>query len=286
MQFESLTKNQLQVIRQLYKRTERYNHGLFVIEGARAVKQALLNGVLTVDAFVATQRALDLVEEDTEFFSLIDTRAQEKKPHGTWEKSVNTLASKKSMSVYMVSSASFRMISDTESAQEILLVCRIPEQASELDLLSGSGLLLASDRIQDPGNMGSLIRTAVWFGVKGLVVSPNNVDLFHPKLVRSNAGSTAVLPWMKSDLPVFLDTASQKGWQILLLDSGDGSESYKNINPSGMDIIVVGNEANGISNKIRDKKFPKLRIDSGLPVASVESLNVSAAAAIMLSRFT
>lgn len=286
MQFETLTKKQLQFIRQLYKRTERYKHGLFVIEGARAVKQALLNDILIVDALVVTQRAFDLLEKDPEFFSLVDTRIREEKPESTREVSVNKQTLKECMSVYLVPSASFRLISDTKATQEILLVCRLPEPLSELDFLSGSGLLVASDRIQDPGNMGSIIRTAVWFGVKGLIVSPDNVDLFHPKLVRSNAGSTAVLPWVKSELPVFLESASQKGWHVLLLDSGDGSESYKNVMPSGKDIIVVGNEASGISNEIRDMRFPKIRIDSGLPVARVESLNVSAAAAIMLSRFT
>ena len=326
MQFETLTKKQLQFIRLLYKRTERYRHGLFVIEGARAVKQALLNNVLTVFALVGTKRSLDLMEMDPEFFSLVKTRmpegeapfAKTGKDEAAFAKTgkgeaafaktgkddakyaktekddagfarpetANGVLPMEVLSVYRVTSASFRLISDTEATQEILLVCSLPEPASESDLLGGSGLVLASDRIQDPGNMGSIIRTAVWFGVKGLVVSPDNVDLFHPKLVRSNVGSTAVLPWVKSELPVFLDMASQKGWNVLLLDSGDGSESYKKVKPSGKDIIVVGNEANGISKEIMDLRFPKLRIDSGLPVAHVESLNVSVAAAIMLSRFS
>lgn len=171
----------------------------------------------------------------------------------------------------------------------------MPEPSGAEDLLERSGMLFAADRIQDPGNMGTMIRTAVWFGVRAVVVSPGTVDLFHPKVVRSTAGSTGVMPWLESDLPDFLMNARETGWSIHLLDAGPGAHSYRDMTATGRDILVVGNEANGIDERLRKAEYAKIKIDHGTLTMGgsgtdqpegVESLNASVAAAIAMAHFT
>lgn len=266
-----LTSKQIKTLRLLRKRTGRHARGLFFIEGERAVQQIITNDVLEVSSVILDKRRIEV--------------------NGTF----NDMLKNTPLPKFTVSSSVFRQLTDTETAQGVMAVCYIPQPASADKLLEARGMMLVADRIQDPGNMGTMIRTAVWFGLKGVVVSPGTVDLFHPKVVRSTAGSTGVLPWMETELPDFLTKAKNTDWRIHLLDATPEAVSLRDLPASGKDVLVVGNEANGIADELKQKEFFTVQIDRGVSstgiqaessLKGVESLNVSVAAAIAMAHFS
>ncbi len=273
-----LSKKQIQALRLLRKRSERYAQKRFIVEGRRAVAQVLDNRILDVLSLVVSADSRDSSGMPEE--------------HAWSEESLPG-----NIPVFQVGSRVFRQLADTDTAQGILAVCRLPS-ATVFDAMFGQkGVILTVDRIQDPGNLGTMVRTAVWFGLKGLVLSEGTVDLFHPKVVRSTAGATGVLPFLTTNLPIYLNEASDRGWKIHLLDSGSGSRSYLAVTPTGRDILVVGSEATGISGDIIDMDFQRVRVDpagnGGIAMnasdagefRAVESLNASVASAIVMAHF-
>lgn len=270
-----LTKKQIQALRLLRKRPERYSQERFIVEGHRAVTQVLENRVLEVLSLVMSTDYRESSGIPGE-----DARSGEFLP---WD-----------FQVFRVSSQVFRQLADTENAQGVLAVCRLPGASAPDAMLGEQGLMLAADRIRDPGNLGTMVRTAAWFGLKGLVLSEGTVDLFHPKVVRSTAGATGVLPFLTANLPFFLKKAAVNGWNIHLLDGGAGSASYLSVKSTGRDILVVGNEATGLSEDIIDMEFPRVRVDPAgsdrlathdREPSAVESLNASVASAIVMAHF-
>ncbi len=290
----SLSKNQIQALRLLRKRSERYAQGRFVVEGERTVMQVLQNRVLDVLFLVVSAEYLEeLKNSGTDTADEMERDqtggTEDNQGSGSRSESPPTVDLTGFGPVYHVSARIFGQISDTDNAQGILAVCRLPDPQTTDALLDRTGIIFATDRIRDPGNLGTMIRTATWFGLTGLVFSAGTTDLFHPKVVRSTAGATGVLPWLATELQPFLEEAAARGWKVNLLESGPGSKSYLTVPPSGRDILVVGNEAMGLSGEIRSSQFQRLRIDpaqgSG-DAGFIESLNASVASAIVMARFS
>jgi len=255
-----LSRNQIKAFKLLKKRSERHAQQCFIVEGARAVQQIVSNGKIGVSLIIVDQNSsgIDRFMDDL----------QNEIPIGA------------------VSSSDFRSLSDTDNAQGLMAVCHMPEPVSESDLLDGNGVILAVDRVQDPGNLGAMIRTAAWFGLRGMVMAPGTVDAYHPKVVRSTAGSTGALPVLvlNNELLSFLKQAGAVNWNVHLLDAGPEAVSYREMPRSGRDILVAGNEANGIAPELLEHRFNKIRIDPA-ENTGVESLNVSVASAIVISHF-
>ncbi len=264
----------------LRKRSERHAQRRFVVEGVRAVEQVIRNRILEIEFLVMTANFLSTREILTGITGA--EYADEDDGHLN-EDQRPMLYIKMGVPIFTTTASVFNQITDTDTSQGLLAVCRMPKPVSSDDVLSRSGTLLAVDQIQDPGNLGTMVRTAVWFGLSGLIVSPGTVDLFHPKVVRSTAGATGAIPWLETDLVTFLDKAGSRGWQVNLLDKGSNSQPYSSVNPLGKDILVVGNEANGISKNVMKMGFRKLRIDPAGTASGVESLNASVAAAIVMA---
>ncbi len=154
-----------------------------------------------------------------------------------------------------------------------------------------SDLVLALDGIQDPGNLGTIIRTCDWFGVKEIICSPDTADCYNSKVVQATMGALARVNVTYIDLVPFLQTEKAKGTNIFgtLLD---GKNMYEMLSPfdfaqSGLStIIIMGNEGNGISDAVRPYITHPLRIPSYPPDAETsESLNVAIATAIVLAEF-
>ncbi len=279
---ETLSRKKAHFVRMLRKRSVRHAQGRFVVEGARAVEQVIRNGVLETEFLVMTTSFLRNRETRTN----VSGTEYEDKDHDRLNVDQQQFPySKIGVPIFTTTASVFNQITDTDAAQGLLAVCNLPRPSRMEDILSRSGTLLAVDQIQDPGNLGTLIRTAAWFGLTGVVVSPGTVDLFHPKVVRSTAGSTGVLPWFETDLAPFLDKAGMQKWQVNLLDNSNNSQPYGSVDPMGKDILVVGNEANGISEKVLKMGFRKLRIDPADTDSGVESLNASIAAAIVMAHY-
>ena len=177
---------------------------------------------------------------------------------------------------FVINEAALKKISFLKTPNTSLAVFEIPESPS----LPDSGLIVALDALRDPGNLGTIIRLCDWFGVKHLVCSSDTVDCYNPKVVQASMGSLGrvnihYLPLLdflsETDLPVY------GGFM-------DGVEVYDAQLPKN-GILVVGNEANGISETVETTISHRITIPRFGPLQRTESLNVATAMAILLNEF-
>ena len=143
-----------------------------------------------------------------------------------------------------------------------------------------NALTLALDGVQDPGNLGTIIRTADWFGIRDIVCSPTTADAFAPKVVQATMGALARVTLHYTELPRLLADAAQRGLPILGTFM-DGENIYTAPLPSSA-IIVMGNEGQGISKEVEAVVMQRLTVPSfPTNVTTVESLNVAIATSIV-----
>lgn len=254
------SNRQLTLLRKLNRRKYRERENLFFAEGERAVEQILRNGVVGV-------REL--------FFDA----SRELWKEGKW----STLAG--DLSVSLVDPDEFREIADTETPQGVLALCEIPPPAGPGEMSDGEGMVIATDALQDPGNLGTIVRSGVWFGASGLVCGKGTVDLFHPKVVRGTAGSTGSLPWTKGALPEIIEEFQARSWKIWRLSGDEDAAALKSAGPSGKDLLIVGNEAHGISEDILKAPGTNIQISRTANREYAESLNAAMALSIALYHF-
>ena len=144
-------------------------------------------------------------------------------------------------------------------------------------------ILLALDEIQDPGNMGTIIRTAVWFGVQGILLGEGCVDMWNPKVVRSTVGASGYVDHTPAKLEEALMECHYQGWNIMLLDGSEGATPLSSQLPSGPKVWVLGNESRGLSTRLKEiPEFTRYHIEQ--QGKGVESLNAAMAMGIALYR--
>lgn len=157
-----------------------------------------------------------------------------------------------------------------------LAVFKIP---SELKITE-SGLILALDSVRDPGNLGTILRLCDWFGINQIICSKETVDIYNPKVVQATMGSLARINVNYIDLETFITQTQLPIFGTFM----DGDSIYKtNLPQEG--IIIMGNEANGISTAIEKLIKNRLSIPRFGTLQKAESLNVATATAIVLSEF-
>ena len=157
----------------------------------------------------------------------------------------------------------------------------------KLQITNGE-LTLALDGIQDPGNLGTIIRTCDWFGVKNIVCSNDTADCYNPKVVQATMGALTRVQLTYTDLVPFLQEAKEKGANIVgtLLNGENIYEKLSTFDSRLSTLIIMGNEGNGISQAVRELITHPIRIPSYPPQAETsESLNVAIATAIVLAEF-
>ena len=142
------------------------------------------------------------------------------------------------------------------------------------------GLILALDNVRDPGNMGTIIRLCDWFGITTLVCSEETVDSYNPKVVQATMGSLARVRVIYTNLHTYLSQTTLPIFGTFM----EGKNIYKTEIPQ-KGILLMGNEANGISNEIEELVTTKLSIPRFGDLQATESLNVATATAIFLSEF-
>lgn len=244
------SNNEIKLLRKLARKKYREKEQRFVVEGERAVEQVVENGLVEVETvFVSVGIAVSYQ------LSAISVEIGE-----------DVLAE----------------VADTENPQGILAVCKMPGEVGIDELKNQEGVIVATDAIQDPGNMGTILRTAAWFGAKALIAGKGSVDVYNPKVVRSTAGATGSIPVLSGELEAILKELESSGWQVLLLDGGEESVKLRSVQPAKKTIIVVGNEGNGISRNLLDSDRQKVRIESAPGQDKVESLNAAIAVSIAL----
>lgn len=178
--------------------------------------------------------------------------------------------------VFEATEAEMKKISALSTPAGVLAVFEIPKPVP----VSYSGLIMVLDGISDPGNMGTLIRLCDWFGIRHLVCSHHCVDVVNPKVVQATMGSLIRVNIVYEDLDLFLKDSPLPVFGTFM----DGENIYKEQLPAE-GIIVMGNEANGISQEVERRVAHKLAIPRFGTLQATESLNVATAAAIILSEF-
>ena len=246
---EMISKNQIKYIRQLEQKKFRKRENCFVAEGPKVVGDLMRQ---------YQPKAIFATEE--------------------WIKRVESYDDSK---LTTVSPDELRRISFLQNPQQVLALFPIPEHTSYLSPLT-SHLYLALDSVQDPGNLGTIIRIADWFGIDTIYCSEDTADAYNPKVVQATMGSLAHVHIIYTNLLQLFD-ALPKDYPIYgtLLD---GDDIYQQpLTEHG--IIVMGNEGNGISEAVRQCVNHRLLIPNFHQGDSAESLNVAIATAITCSEF-
>jgi TrmH family RNA methyltransferase len=238
----SFSKNQTKVINKLRQKKYRIKEGLFVAEGIKVVKE-LLASSLVLDTLFVTEAA-----------------------------SKNF----KSYKVEIVNEVDLKKLSSLKSPNGVLALFKIPEAKA----LNSSGLVLVLDEVNDPGNLGTIIRLCDWFGISQLVCSVNTVDCYNEKVVQSTMGSLSRVAISYVDLLPFLEKSTSP---IYIADMV-GENVYEAKLPKEA-MLIMGNEANGISDAVRDYVTNNLSIPRFGEIQATESLNVATATSILLSEF-
>ena len=173
----------------------------------------------------------------------------------------------------------FRQVSDTQTPQGIMAIVRQKENSLEDILKQPKALLLFLENIQDPGNLGTMMRTAEGAGVTGIIMSRESVDIYNPKTIRATMGSLYRMPFVYvEDFCGTVRMAKAKGIRLYAAhlkgkNTYDG-EDYKQ--PTG---FLIGNEGNGLTKEAADSATDYIRIPMG---GQLESLNAAVAAAVLM----
>lgn len=247
-----LSKNKIKLIQSLNRKKIRDETGLFLVEGNKMVEEAL-RSELKIATLVCTSEFLHLHPEiQFKVDELIETDME-----------------------------TIQKASLLQNPQNSLALVLIPEHPV-LNLTDD--LILALDFIQDPGNLGSILRIADWFGIHTIVCSENTVDVFNPKVVQASMGAIFRVNIQYTNLEAFLNDANNSKTPIYGTFL-EGKDIYKEqLTPKG--ILIMGNEGNGISEPISQLITHRLFIPSfSSKKNKSESLNVSIAAAICCSEF-
>ena len=241
-----ISKNQIKFIRQLEQKKFRHREGLFVAEGTKVVGDLLKAGYI---------------------------------PHSLYATS-EWIASHSVAEATEVTDDELTRLSFQQHPQQVLALFPIPEPADLSPLTSHLSLLL--DGVQDPGNLGTIIRIADWFGISNIICSEDTVDAYNPKVVQATMGSIARVNIIYANLLELLDglPADFPVYGTLL----DGENIYtQELTPHGL--IIMGNEGNGISDAVRQRVNRRLLIPDFHNGDTADSLNVAIATAITCSEF-
>lgn len=201
--------------------------------------------------------------------------------HLTWEEQV---ANNKqhvyldACQVYVLTEALIKELTQTEQTQGIIGISKIIDNRFDMDSFDDNVLFL--DRIQDPGNLGTIIRTADAAGFNTLLMAKGTVDPYNPKVVRSTAGSILNIRLIEMDDKLnALINMKEAGFKIIVTALENTSDYNLAENYGMKNCIVIGNEANGVSNEILEIADVRVKIPI---IGKAESLNASVAAALMM----
>ncbi len=179
----------------------------------------------------------------------------------------------------VVSDGTFKKLSDTMTPQGIMAIVKKPEHGKEQVFESGSGLFLVLEGIQDPGNLGTMIRTGEAAGVHAVIMDRNTADLYSPKVVRSTMGSIYRLPCIYTDdLKKTVTDMKEKGIKVYAADL-KGDRYYHETEYAEKTAFLIGNEGNGLSQEILSLSDIRVKIPME---GKTESLNAAVAAAILM----
>jgi RNA methyltransferase, TrmH family len=240
-----ISKSQISYIKSLHQKKNRKEQGHFIVEGLKSI-QEFINSNYIVDSVYCTE---NLVPK-------LDNLSQKIKPVGITESELSR-------------------ISTLSTPQAILAVVQIPKQTDlNVKKLDGS-FLIALDGIQDPGNLGTIIRTADWFGLNTVLCSMDTAEVYNPKVVQASMGSLSRVNVIYTNLRVLFSQINFPVFGAVL----EGKSIYEtDFGHEG--IILLGNEGNGISKDLQERINYPITIPR---YGKAESLNVAISASIFCS---
>jgi TrmH family RNA methyltransferase len=246
-----ISKSKIKFIQSLERKKEREETGLFIAEGVKLITELQKAG-FQLETIITNNVNLSILEHI-------------------------------SAEVLIISDEEMNKISFLKTPSDIVAIVKQPKTL-KLNSPIPNDIILALDAIRDPGNMGTIIRLASWFGIRTIVCSDDSVDCFNPKVVQATMGAIAHVAIIYTHLPDFLSLAAKENRTIYgtFLHADSIYTSHLDSNA----IIVLGNEGKGISNEVERFITNKISIP---PFSNgndyIESLNVSIAAAIVCSEF-
>ena len=250
----------------LSEKKERVENRVFIAEGEKLTYEAINAGLEITHIFVSESKKEKIFSEIFEYSEYENVR---------------------NCRVITVSDTAFEKISTEKSPQGIISVIKYLDFFSNMDIiykedffLNDGERTLALCSLRDPGNLGSVIRSAVAFGVEHIVMSADSADIYNPKTVRAAMGSLfKIKVSVVSDFNSFVTSAIQNGRRVFAAELSESAKSLKDINLTANDIFMIGNEGHGIpadtSSLCSDSVY--------IPISEkTESLNASVAAAIFM----
>jgi len=248
----SLNNKHVRRVQALRRSTRRrHEDGLMVVEGARLVREVLAAGLLVREVFYTS----DFTQDDA-------------------NQTLLSALSHKATAVWEVSAAVFAALSDTQTPQGILLVMPFPH----FDTPSHLSLTLIPDAVRDPGNLGTMLRTAWAVGVSAVLIPFGTVDAYNPKVVRAGMGAHFHVPIVRVAWPEIADLV--KHAEVWLAEAGEGTTYDEVAWHRDAVALIVGGEAQGAGDAARALAAGNLVY---IPmVANVDSLNAGMATAVLL----
>ncbi len=251
-----ISKTKSSFILSLQKRKTREEEKLYVIEGDKLVKE-----------FLEAKVEVRILVAKPEFLNSLPLVHKQ----GVKE-------------IIQADNDELKKISSLKTPHNALAVIQIPKKNINLNEL-GKGLSVAIDCVQDPGNLGTIVRSAAWFGIRSIYCSEDSVDIYNPKVIQSSMGAILHVNVFYTSLPELLKTAAGNNIRIFGAMLEGNSIYSHNLDKTG--IILLGNESRGISEElfpyITDRIMIPKQVGSG---TGIDSLNVSMAASVIFSEFT
>jgi len=255
----TLPKSKLKELRALTHKKYRDEEKKFLVEGVRLVTDAADSGYKILEVFY-TRDLLDC-------------------PGG---KALVQKLTQKTSNLHQITTREMEIISETVTFQGVVAVLR--QKQFSIDMLLQSNAtkshLVAFDGVSDPGNVGSMVRTCDWFGVDGIILGRNSVEIYNPKVLRATMGGVFHLPIVEGvDLLSTISNAKVLGYRVYVTEM-QGETHFDRVGYESKSMIVFGNEAWGVSDQVRelaDYHVSVRRYGQG------ESLNVSVTCGIVLS---
>ncbi|EHA1005348.1 RNA methyltransferase [Clostridium perfringens] len=247
LEIESKNNNLFKEIKKLKEKKHRIKSNKYLIEGLRFVEEAIKSKV-SIDSIIFTE---SFKEKNPDLFLKIN----------------------ENIKLIQMNEALLKQLCSTENPQGIVGVINMQNK----ELKSGE-LVVLVDKVQDPGNMGTIIRTAHAAGAAGIVMTKGTVDIYNDKTLRSTMGSIFYIPIVEDNSLDFVKSLKKEGYK-LVVSSLQGKNNFFEENLQGKVMIAVGNEGNGVSDELYDIADIKVKIP--MP-GEAESLNVAVATSIMI----
>ncbi len=243
-----LSKTHTKYIQSLWHKKFRDESGLFVAEGPKVVMDLLTSGKFVCKEIFAVKEWMQWNEEALKVLRNID--------------------------IEEVKDFELQKISSLSTANSVVAI--FEKRKQNLNIATANKITLALDTIQDPGNLGTIIRIADWFGIENLICSVGCADMYNSKVVQSTMGSLGRVNIVYSDLVSWLKNNNQ----IQVFSASLDGDDVKAFGKLGEGILIIGNEANGVSDEVLQLVNQRITIPK---IGEAESLNAAVAAGIILS---